>query len=53
MNVTKRRRTCSGSASVVSSVARRRIVSSTIRISYSAKLAPRQRRMPPPNGSHS
>ena len=30
-----------------------RTVCSTIRISKSAKLAPRQRRMPPPKGSHS
>jgi hypothetical protein len=45
-----RRRIGSGLSVAERSVVRRRICSSTIFISSRAKLAPMQRRIPPPNG---
>ena len=48
--VTLRRAGTSGAGSALRSSQRLRTARSTIRISNSAKAAPRQRRMPPPNG---
>jgi hypothetical protein len=42
----------SGRSSRTVSSARSKNVRSTARISYSAKAAPTQRRIPPPNGIH-
>jgi hypothetical protein len=51
-NVTLRRATRSGSPDAARTLTRRRISASATRISISANAAPRQRRTPPPNGTH-
>src|SRR5205814_903906 len=50
--VMPRRSMRSGRGSVAASSVRARIRRVTTRISWRAKLAPRQRRVPPPNGIH-
>ena len=50
--VTLRCTTCSGAGSSASRTVRRATASSTTRCSAMASAAPRQRRMPPPNGIH-
>src|SRR5438270_2207400 len=52
LNVMLRRPVCSGASRGAESEYRRSTVLSTIFISCIAKLAPRQRRRPPPNGIH-